>query len=295
MMSTAMKDITRLRIAIAHSIWICAIVLALFYIWFAVANRYSIFLYTHLGAEPFDAVTSSRYWMAGFVSSGIILVTYTGLNWILGRLNAWRRCFVQTPKWLQIWLICALPLVAGILTITMTQNWPTLPFSLALAAVGATLAGLALALPAGDTAAHQPAELIWLALYGLVLTPVLLAWRAIELPDRGLINQTTALAVSLMSLAASLVGVVILDLLRRRLGKDRLRPIAILVAGLSFNYLLLPLLHHFFFTPTDHRYITTAGNFFAFSLLVQLTIWSLAAAVVFGGDRLVFGRGGNGI
>jgi hypothetical protein len=191
-------------------------------------------------------------------------------------------------------LICALPLAAGILTITMTQNWPTLPFSLALAAVGATLAGLALALPAGDIAAHQPVELVWLTLYGLVLTSVLLAWRAIELPDRGLIDQTTALAVSLMSLAASLIGVVILDLLRRQFGKDRLRPIAILVAGLSFNYLFLPLLHHLFSTPADHRYITTAGNFFAFSPLVQLTTWSLAAAVVVGGDRLVFGRGSNG-
>ena len=44
------------------------------YYWFAVANRYVIFLHAHLDATPFDDVTRSRYWIAGLVASGIVMV-----------------------------------------------------------------------------------------------------------------------------------------------------------------------------------------------------------------------------
>jgi len=53
-----------------HALLIRGGVLALFYYWFVVANRYVIFLYMHLDATPFDERTRSRYWMAGLVATG---------------------------------------------------------------------------------------------------------------------------------------------------------------------------------------------------------------------------------
>ena len=64
----------------------------------------------------------------------------------------------------------------------MTLNTPTLPLRLASACVIATLAGLALALLPGEWAARRPANLLWLALDGMGLAPILLLLRSVELP-----------------------------------------------------------------------------------------------------------------
>lgn len=61
------------KAALLHAVPICLFILGLFYHWFAVADRYAVFLYEHLGATPFDDVTSSRYWMSGLVASGAVV------------------------------------------------------------------------------------------------------------------------------------------------------------------------------------------------------------------------------
>ena len=53
-------------------------VLALFFHWFGLANRYVLFLYGHSApgiplTQPFDAMTASRYWMSGLVAAGAVL------------------------------------------------------------------------------------------------------------------------------------------------------------------------------------------------------------------------------
>ena len=133
-------------------------VLGLFYYWFAIADRYAIFLYGHTAkgiplTQPFDEMTSSRYWMCGLVASGLVMLIYTALHWALGRLAAGRRREYLPPAWWQMWALCVLPLAIGIPFITMTFNTPTLPPSLAFLCLAATLAGLALALWPGTWAA----------------------------------------------------------------------------------------------------------------------------------------------
>ena len=119
---------------------VSAAVLGLFYYWFAVADRYSVFLYEHLGATPFDATTSSRYWMCGLVAAGIVMLIYISVNWVLGRIARRRDEAYRPPSWHRVWLACAIPLIVGIPAITMTFNQPVLPLSLALACAMATLA-----------------------------------------------------------------------------------------------------------------------------------------------------------
>jgi len=72
--------------ALAHAVTITLFIFALFYKWFAVDDRYAVFLYNHLNATPFDEVTSSRYWMSGLVVSGAVMVLYIAANWLLVHL-----------------------------------------------------------------------------------------------------------------------------------------------------------------------------------------------------------------
>ncbi len=163
------------KAALLCAVPLSLLVLGLFYYWFGIADRYFIFLYYHdMGTvvpdtSPFSPVTSSRYWMAGLVASGAVLVLYVAANWLLGRLAA----EYHPPAWWRVWALSAVPLAIGIPAITMTVNAPSLPLANALQATLATLAGLSLALLPGEMAARRPGELFWLTLDGLGLMLIL--------------------------------------------------------------------------------------------------------------------------
>ncbi|MGD2048280.1 MAG: hypothetical protein PVH03_02235 [Chloroflexota bacterium] len=76
------------RLAAIFAILTVVIVAGLLYNWFALADRYVIFLYnhdmfpSHTDTSAFSRVTSSRYWMAGLVASGVVMVLYTTVNLI---------------------------------------------------------------------------------------------------------------------------------------------------------------------------------------------------------------------
>ncbi|MCP4422626.1 MAG: hypothetical protein GY805_38945, partial [Chloroflexi bacterium] len=65
--------------ALLHALPVSGLILILFYYWFAIADRYIIFLYNHdMGpvvpdTSPFSRVTASRYWMAALVASGGVM------------------------------------------------------------------------------------------------------------------------------------------------------------------------------------------------------------------------------
>jgi len=272
--------------ALLHAAPILLFVLSLFYYWFAVADRYAIFLYGHLGATPFDEVTSSRYWMSGLVAAGFVMVGYAVLNWLLGRMAVLCHRDYSPPTWWRVWILCAPLLVIGILAITMTVNWPTLPLSSAAACVVATLIGLALALAPGSWATQRPFDLVWLMLDGMGLMPSLLLLRAIELPSKGLISVPVA---CLAALGGTLAGAVWLGLMTGlRVWRHRSPPEAsmLFVAGLCLSYLLMPLVHHLVFTPGEYHYISTASNFFPRGSGVQLMSFLVAAVLAIGVTRL---------
>jgi hypothetical protein len=276
----------RWKLSFVHATAISFFTLGLFYYWFAVADRYMIFLYGHMEAAPFDDFTSSRYWMSGLVASGAVMVLYTIANWFLGRVAGLRYRSYCPPAWWQVWLANMIPLVVGISVITMTFNQPTLPLSDAASCVLATLVGLALALTPGPLAAQQPSELGWLTLYGIGVMPILLLLRAIELPSRGLVSVSRAYS---LAIGGTLVGVVwlgIMTWLRMLRQKPPIKPSQLLVAGLCLSYLLMPLLHHLLFVPPDYRYISTSSNFFAFDLGVQLLTFAVATVQALGIARL---------
>ena len=268
--------------ALWHAMPVSLFVLGLFYYWFAVADRYAIFLYEHLGATPFDAVTGSRYWMSGLVASGMVMVAYTLINWLLGR----SRPTYRPPRWWQVWALCVPPLAVGIPLITMTANHPTLPPGYAAACVGATLVGSALALAPGSWAAQQPVDLGWLIFDGAGLMPVFMLLRAVELPARGLVSVPVAYLFALGGMLAAALWFGMMTGLRRWRHKSQPSAGSLLAAGLGLSYLLLPVVHHFGATPPDYRYISTASNFFAFNLWLQLVVLLVAALLAMGITQL---------
>ncbi|MBL8055115.1 MAG: hypothetical protein JNK29_00385 [Anaerolineales bacterium] len=268
------------RAALPWAALLATVVLGLFYYWFAVADRYAIFLYGHTttniaAAQPFDDVTSSRYWMAGLVAAGAVLVGYSAAVGIVGRL--WRG--FEAPAGWRVWALCAGPLLLGIPAITLTVNTPTLPPALAAACTAAALAGLAPAALAGEWAARRPGDLAWLAADGLALVPALTLMRAIELPGRGLsVTLPVAWGVALGGVVAGLVWLGIMSGLRAWRRRPAPAAPAVLLAGLAISYLFFPLVHHLIATPPGFRYITTASNFFAFGPAVQALALGVAAA-----------------
>jgi hypothetical protein len=278
--------------ALLGAVPISLFVLGLFCYWFGVADRYAIFLYGHVapgipGAQPFDEMTSSRYWMSGLVASGVVMVVYTALNWALGRIAARCQRDYSPPVWWQVWVLCAIPLIVGIPAITMTVNSPTLPPGLAAACVVATVGGLAFALLPGSWAARRPLDLLWLACDGAGLMPALLLLRAIELPGRGL--SVSGPVAILFAFGGTLAGVVWLGVMTGlRVWRQKSLPgaSALFVAGVCQSYLLMPLVHYLLATPPAYHYITTASNFFAFSVGLQILTVVVAAGLAIGVTQL---------
>jgi hypothetical protein len=260
------------------------LLLGLFYYWFGIANRYDIFLYGHTAiritpAQPFDALTSSRYWMAGLVASGIVMVLYTAVHILIKLIHRQH----QAPDGWRVWLWCLPAVLVGVPLITMTVNLPTLPPLLALACTASTLAGLAFALLPAQIATRQPREWVWLAADGLSLIPCLMLTHAIELPAQGLsISQSTANLYAATGVFLSALCLAIMSGLRKWCQQPQTNALAILASGLSITYLLLPLLHYVIATPVDHRYISAASNFFATNPGVQVLTFALAAGLAGG-------------
>lgn len=274
------------KIALLHAVPTMLFVLALLTYWFAIANRYAVFLYGHLGATPFDDVTSSRYWMAGLVACGAVMVLYVLAQWSAGRIMALRNRSYHPPAWWCVWVLCVPSLAIGIPGITMTLNSPTLPLASALACLLATLTALALALVPGAWAARRPLHLGWLTLDGIGLMPTLLLLRAVELPTRGVVNIPVAYIAAIGGMLAGSAWLGGMTGLRRWRRKATPGASQIFVTGLCLSYLLTPLAHHLLATPPGYRYITTSSNFFAFSIWVQVLTFAIAAGLALGITKL---------
>lgn len=276
---------------------IVALVLYLFYTWFAISDRYLIFLYFHdmgpgFDTAPFGWVTASRYWMSGLVAAGAVMVANTAANLVLGRAARGYRA----PVWWRLWLLCAAPLGVAIPTIVMTVNDPVLPPVHAAQVTAALLAGLAVALAPGQRAAEAPTGCGLLLVDGLALALVLVALAAVgDLPRWLARGSTAAIYAFFGMLAAGAAGLLAMTMLygwRRRTAVPGARHL--LLAGLGVAYLFLPLCHHLFFCtdrgswadPGYFAYIPDADNYFARDIVPQIAVWAAVALVALGVTRL---------
>jgi hypothetical protein len=272
-----------------HVIPVVSLVLGLMTYWFAVADRYIIFLYFHdMGplysdTSPFSAVTSSRYWMTGLVATGTVMVFYTAINWEVGR---WRPAY-QPPAWWLVWLWCALPLLAGIPLIVMTVNQPTLPILNALQVTLATLVSLVLALVPGGVAARRPGYLLGLIFDGAALMLVLYFSSKLELVFPWLAaGYTMRVWLIIGGIAIGGAGLLLVTAVRHWL-RTRIPDVPTLLMAALAVLLLMPLAHHLFVGGIEHHfYISDSANFFADTFQFEAMALFLTAVVAWLVTRL---------
>lgn len=264
-----------------------AFLLALYYHWFAVRDRYFIFLYFHdMGSSRFDTspfgwVTVGRYWMTGFVASGAVMALYGAANFILGRI----RKSYHAPVWWRVWGVCAIPLIIGVPAIVMTVNDPVLPLRHAAQVTVALLVALAIAFWFGERAARQPVGSILLMVDGVALTGLYLITSGLDDLIEGRPGRATSyLVIAMIGLILLTINSVITTW-RRKLQI----PTAItLFAGYaSVQYLFIPLIHYLFFS-IDEGYIPSADNYFIFAhnIPAQIGVWGVMFLLALGVTRL---------
>ena len=270
---------------VLYTLLIVAAVLGLFFYWFGKANRYEIFLYGHLDAHPFDNRTVSRYWMAGLVAAGIVSVGYGLLNWLAARgLGIFGRKYTP-PNWLPVWLYGILPVGAGIVWITVTQNTPVLPLPIALRVAAIAILGLAPALAIGTEMAFPTWRIFGTFIAAGGIVPVVLLLRAIELPAQGILSTKQALG---MAAGGVIFGIVWLTAAISVFNRQqiKLHRQEIILFGGYIIYEILPLVHYLFLTPAPYHYITVTDNFFAKSWVIQSVSWLTAIGGVVGAEYI---------
>jgi hypothetical protein len=285
------------RVELLFAVPVIALVVYLFTTWFAVRDRYLIFLYFHdmgpgFDTTPFGRVTSSRYWMSGLVASGAVMVPYLTVNLALGRVIRTYRA----PVWWRLWTLCAVPLAVTIPAIVMTVNEPVLPSANAAQVTAVTLVGLALALKLGQVAARRPLAFALLTIDGFGLACMLSSLVRFESYPLWLARGSTA--VVYRHLAVITAGVVLMVVTTALYWAWRRAPApgarAWIIAGFDITYLLLPLYHHLFWCKDDgswtdpdyFAYIPDADNYFARSALLQIGVWIGVALIAQGVTRL---------
>lgn len=263
------------RTAFRYALPIILFLLALYTYWFAVADRYRVFLYYHdMGplvpdTAPFSAVTGSRYWMAGLVAAGAVMVLYAGANWLAGRWWAGYR----PPTWWQVWGWCAAPLLVGVPWITMTVNMPTLPLLNALQTTAVLLVGLAFALLPGTVAATNPIDLLWFTADGVGLMLMFSGGAALTEAGQWIARgRVIYIWFAFLLIGLGLGWLLLMTVAYRWRRRSAPSLTALLCAGVRVAYLLVPLVHYVGFTD-GYYYITDAANFFASRWWGQPGVW----------------------
>jgi hypothetical protein len=263
---------------ILASVFVTVISLSVYLYLFAYADRTIVFLYEHLGLNPFDKMTTGRYWMAGLILSGFLSVFY-----LIYRLIARWIFPSEDVSWLTVVRNSALPLIAGILFITMTFGEPVMPFSIAIGSALALIVGMAIGFSVVDDFLNDVRSTFVYLIGSLGMVPFLMLFRLLELPGKGGLSMITSVTIVWMTLIGGFVWLFLFF----RLTKHRSMQWKNVIKGtLAIAYIGLPMLHYFLATPKGIPYITTAENFFAKKMMVRIANWILLVGIVFMVDKL---------
>lgn len=263
---------------IVISLLIISISLGVYLYLFNYADRKVVFLYDHLGHTPFDSVTSGRYWMTGFILSGFLTIIYLIIKLLLKLISG-----EDNPSWKTIIKISILPLIPGILIITMNFGEPKLPFLLAISSAFTLIVGLLIGLSIVDDLILNFKSTAKYLITGLGLVPFLIFFRALELPGKGILTMKISLVVAIISIVVGLFWLFMAHLLTR---KNKTSFIKVITGTLAITYLGLPVLHYLVATPKGIPYITTSGNIFAENIALRIIIWFLLILLAFLGEKL---------
>lgn len=244
---------------------------------FNYADRKVVFLYYHLGHTPFDTMTSGRYWMTGFVLSGFLTIFYLIIKLTLKLLSA-----IDQPRWKTIVKMSFLPLLFGILIITMNFGEPKMTFSLAISSAATLIIGLIIGYSIVDDLFINFKSTKNYLITGLGLVPFLTLFRTLELPAKGILTWGTSITLTIISIGGGLLWLSIAHLLT----DNKSSLVKVLTGTMAITYLGGPVLHYLVATPEGIPYITTSGNVFAEDMVLRITTWILLILLAYLGEKL---------
>ena len=261
------------------SVIITIIVLISYMYLFVYADRKIVFLYEHLGYTPFDKTTTGRYWMSSLVLSGFLSIFYLFVQIIIKFVFK-----LKNADWKIIIKFSSIPLITGILFITMTLGEPRMPFLIAISIAFALLFGLSVGFSIADDLVKDFKPAIIYLLTGLGLVPILTLFRALELPNMGILPLQTCVYIVTISTISGFIWLIFAFL---KFKKHRPELKNIIKGTLAIAYLGLPVLHYLLATPKDIPYITTSSNFIADNMLLRIINWVLMVVIALIADKLI--------
>jgi len=264
---------------IITSVLVNLISLGVYIYLFGFAYRKIVFLYEHMGLQPYDHITTGRYWMTGFVLSGFLSILYLSARLILK--------FGAKPEhisWKSIVILSVIPLTTGVIFITMTLGEPEMPFHIAMSAALALQIGLILGMSVVDDLMMNIKKTMIYLVSGIGLVPFLVLFRVLELPERGIISMNYAIAAVVFLFTGGLIWLYISCKIFKHARPGIIQQIKGILAS---GYVGLPLLHFLIATPKGIPYITSSDNFFADNLLLRACNWVLLFFIVISINKLI--------
>jgi len=263
---------------IIFAILFTIITLGLYFYLFGYADRKVVFLYEHLGLTPFDKLTVGRYWMAGFVISGFLTILYLITCLII-------MVFIKSEKisLKKIVPIGLFPTIIGVVIIVLTVGEPKLTFPIAISTAFSFTIGIAIGFSFIDDLIIDFLSTFIYMVFSIGLVPILILFRVIELPEKGILSVNIAILIIVISI---LGGFGWLLIFYRLFKLNRPKFINVIKGTLLIGYLGIPLLHYLFATPKGIPYITSAENFFAENMILRLSNWILLILILIFADKL---------
>ena len=238
------------------------------------ADRKNIFLYEHLGAGPFDPMTTGRYWMFGFVVAGFICAL---LFFILSLLNInKKRAGLNVTK---IITYTSIPLLVSVLLIVLSFGEPALTFSLSLSTAVTLIFGLVVGISFVNDLTTKWLITVKQMVIGVGLIPFAVLFRALELPGKGILSMNTAIKIPVATFVFGTIWVIVTKWIFR---KQEIKNILVLREIAVMYCLGLPVIHFFVTVFERHPYITSSDNLFADNIWLRFINWLLIAVVIIG-------------
>ncbi len=246
---------------------------------FIIANRNNIFLYEHLGSTPFDQTTTGRYWMFGFVVAGFICVAFFIILTILSILK--KRIKID---WISVAKYITIPLLISVIIIVTEFGEPRLTYSIAISTSFTLIFALLIGLSFINDLTTKWLTTVKHLIIGLGIIPFAIFFRALELPDKGILSMNSAILISTLTFVFGIVWVIIAKWIFRN---QEISTMLILKAIIVITCIGLPVLHHLMTIVEGHPYyITSSDNIFADNIFLRLANWALIIIVISGINRI---------
>ena len=240
---------------------------------FIFADRTGIFLYEHLGAGPFDPLTTGRYWMLGFVVAGFITLACFIILMIL-KFSGQK----ITLDWKTIAKLTTIPLFTSSIIITKLGQ-PPLPYSLAISSAFTLTFAVLTGISFINDLITKWLPTVKHAIIVIGFIPFGIFFRVLELPQSEILSKKTAVFIVA---SVYVFAVVWMDGFKWIFRNLDIKATGLIKSIIVMAYIGLPVLHYLMTVAENHPYITSSDIFFTSNIFLRFTNWAIIILTIYG-------------